>query len=490
MNGFGLNAAVQAFPSAYEFGRSLVGQDNATQERLFKQQLLRDELALKNRQAEDELAYRTGLINAQNYQNETARQEAESRAKLQGAQKNQITEMLPVEKARVEAQTGGIRSETQERDSLLQPKIGLIRAQGENYGASSGHLKAETKDLNMEVEAKQKHQEYVDALPKFIADPYSVSPEHRTRITQEIGMMANPHAGAAVELFDKATKLYQNTGSKELFNDELKSTMGKALQPLIDQNTNAPPGSYRFVEFEPAQGGVLMKLQKVDPRSGQPLSDAPVYVTNGRVPMAEGGVPTVLTPDDVHGVLGGLRDAADWQNNNPEVAEELRGLALDSAGTATAGEAAKNRALRVSAQIKGEKDARVREAKDRQESTRYRTALMKDLMSKIDTMAGFDAKDFEHPDFLSMGNTRDVAAIQQVMKLRQNLSATVSSKIKDMTLEDLSKVTADDILSNRSFGALVHGYTAAVRNKGVGASAGGYTPPTTGGIQNSSAYQQ
>ena len=490
MNGFGLNAAVQAFPSAYEFGRSLVGQDNATQERLFKQQLLRDELALKNRQAEDELAYRTGLINAQNYQNETARQEADARANLQGIQGNQITEMLPFEKKRVEAQTGGIQAETTERNTLLQPRVGLVGAQAANYGASTGHLNKQTQDLGMDVEAKQKHELYKAALPQFLQDPYSVSPELRALISTEVGMMANPHAGPAVELFDKATKLYQDTGSRELFNDELKSTMGKAFQPMIDQNTNAPPGSYRFVEFEPAQGGVLMKLQKVDPRSGQPVSDAPVYVTNGRVPMAEGGVPTVFRPTDVHGVLGGLRDAADWQNTNPEVAEELRGLTLDSAGTTTAAEAAKNRALRVSAQIKGEKDANLREAKDRQESTRYRTALMKDLMSKIDTMAGFDAKDFENVDLMSMGKTRDVAAIQQVMKLRQNLSATVSSRMKDMTLEDLSKVTADDILSNRSFGALVHGYTAAVRNKGVGSSAGGYTPPTTGGIQNSSAYQQ
>ena len=257
------------------------------------------------------------------------------------------------------------------------------------------------------------------------------------------------------------------------------------MQPLIDQNTGAAPGSYRFAGFEPAEGGgVRMKLAKTDPKSGQPLSTENLYVTDGRVPMADGGVPSVFAPSDVHHVLSGLRSAADWQKANPEVAQELWEMNQAHSGVHDGATYAKNRASMALARAKAEKDDAKLEQTMRTQEGKIRNALTADFVKRLDEMAGFDPKDFVDVD--KDGNqTRNTAEIQQAKRAREEAIQEFRAQIKDMPFEALQRWDADSALGTPVMQETIAPYLARSRRSPSGSS---YTPPTQGGIQNSPAY--
>lgn len=504
-NGFGLNAAVQAFPSAYEFGRSLVGQDNASLDRAFKEKALAAEMAMKQQQMEDEAAYKAGVLRNTDYANRTQRMEADSIGDYRGIQGRVLAEGAPYENRERAARTSRIEQmlpvELQDARSVIAARNDQNRREGELHPlnmegkrVNADYMRTMNRQMGASADAQQlKNQEweaedrYGKVLPKIIADPYdpSISPEDRRRALAEAGVMANPHAERAVQLFDAATAHYQKTGKQDLFNDELRLEMGKALQPLIDQNTGSAPGSFRFAGFEPAEGGgVRMKLAKVDPKSGQPLSTENLYVTNGRVPMADGGVPSVFTPSDVHHVLSGLRSASDWQKANPDLAQELWEMNQAHSGVHDGATYAKNRASMALARAKAEKDDAKLEQTMRTQEGKIRNALTADFVKRLDEMAGFDSKDFVDVD--KDGNqTRNTAEIQQAKRAREEAIQEFRAQIKDMPFEELQRWDADSALGTPVMQETIAPYLARSRRSPTGSS---YTPPTQGGIQNSPAY--
>lgn len=504
-NGFGLNAAVQAFPSAYEFGRSLVGQDNASRDRAFKEKTIAAEMAMKQQQMEDEAAYRAGALRNSDYANRTQRMEADSMGNYRGiqgqvlvegapfenqeraARTNRINRLLPLEVAGTQSEINA-RNDQNSRANAMHPLEMAGKQANTDYMGNASRQMGQSADAqtlkNQEWEAEDR---YGKVLPKIIVDPYdpSISPEDRRRALAEAGVMANPHAERAVQLFDAATAHYQKTGKQDLFNDELRLEMGKALQPLIDQNTGSAPGSFRFAGFEPAEGGgVRMKLAKVDPKSGQPLSTAPLYVTDGRVPMADGGVPTTFTGGDVHQVLSGLRSASDWQKANPDLAQELWEMNQAHSGVHDGATYAKNRASMALARAKAEKDDAKMEQTMRTQEGKIRNALASDFIKRLDEMAGFDAKDFVDVD--KEGNqTRNTAGIQQAKRAREEAIQEFRAQIKNMPFEELQRWDADSALGTPVMQETIAPYLARSRRS---PNASSYAPPTRGGIQNSPAY--
>jgi hypothetical protein len=486
-NGFGLNAAVQAFPSAYEFGRSLVGQDNASLERAFKQKLLTQELAQKQQQLDDEAAYRAEQMRVQDYANQTQRMATEGINNYHlgtlGVQQQLAPSQIDENRARADSLSWGVR----EGQQKLPGQLRFQDVQNQYYGGMTDSMAAKTVEQKMQNKEREDEDAYGAALPKLIDDPFNadVTPEQRRRFMTEAGIMANPAAEKAISLIDAAQAEYAKTGKQDLFNDELKQATGAALQPLIDQNTGSAPGSFRFAGFEQVPGGVTMRLQKVDPKSGQPLSTEPVYVTNGRVPMAEGGVPTVFSAKDVRNVMAGLRSAADWQRANPELAQDMQDMAMAHTGAHDASTYARNRVMLSTARYKSAKDDASRARMEQKDAERLRMALVQDAIKRIDSLSGYSEKDFVETDPKTGQTTRNTAAVQNAMKLRQKAMAEVSRGLKGATLEQLMGITADEIIGSNAVAPLVNEFVNSARPMGSGP---GYVPPSTGGIQNSSAY--
>ena len=486
MNGFGLNAAVQAFPSAYEFGRSLVGQDRESLAQAFKEKLMSQEMAQNQQKIDDEAAYRAEQARIQDYAGQTDRMNAMGLQAVRDQAIRHADRKLPYELKSLGVNNAYTQEKTRDLSEMRPYEQRGKDASAAYMSSMGGYQKAKTDEQEFVNQENQAERDYDDAMTRLAVDPFAegVSDAHRQRFMTESGMMANPNAGRALALLDAATAQFQKTGDRALFNDELKQATGAALQPLVDQNTSAAPGSYRFGGFDQVPGGVTMRLKRVDPGSGQPVSTEPLYVTNGRVPMANGGVPTVFSPQDIRQVMAGLRAADDWQKANPEMSRRLQNMAIAHGGARDRSTYAKNLAMLEKADMASVKDAGKQAQLEDKHKESMRKALISDVMADADKRASFNEKDFVTED--DMGKSRNTPAIQRVMAARQRIKAEIESALQKGNLEDLAGITPGEIAQHSKIRALVDEYIRLSR--GVGVAGANYAPPTSGAIQNDPTY--
>lgn len=488
-SGIGLNAAVQAFPAGYEFGRSLFGQDSASLAQAYKEKAMGVEMALRQRQMEDEAAYRAGQLRNAEAATQVERDRLSLADKIQTGTLKIAADAAPGEIALTYARANSITGENNRENQKLPGQLAYTTSMTGVNNAATGEHEANTTAKQYALGNQKDSDAYADAIPKLVDDPNdpSVDVKYRNRFLTEAGLMSNPNAGKAHDMFMAAKKQYEETGDASLFNDELRSVVGSALAPMIDQNTSAPPGTYRFAGFEPAPGGFHMKLNKVDPSSGQPVSNTPIYLTNGRVPMAEGGVPTVLTPKDVNQILGGLRAAGDWQKIDPELAADMQDIRETHVRGVDPETQMKNLTTRRVARYRAIKDKDKQEQLLQKESKKTRAALETAVMAEVDRLAGFSSKDFVTKDGYGNADGRDTRAIQGVMEARNRVVAELQANLRDLDIDSLLKLDSSYIVNSPALRGLLANYQSAARSH---QSAEPYQSPTQGGVVNSSAYSR
>ena len=494
LNGFGLNAAVQAFPAMYEFGRSLFGQDSASKAQAFKEKQAEIELALKQREMDDNAAYRQGVLAAQNYSNETQRIGTDNTYKigdrtvgvseylapfqgahynaqnrLSGVQADRITAMTPVEVQEGQARIGQIGAQTNRINTMTPWEAQEAQSRIQLQGAQGGLIGAQTvasRDANSRANERQPwdmrglkadvnkaelgnrwEQEYFDdekRHQRFEADPFdrSLSPEDRRRVEIQRSIQFNPHAAEAVQAFDEASNRYVATGDAKAFSPEVVAAVGRGIQPLLDLNTNYAPGTLQFNGFEPVEGGVRVRLQKKTPDGRVEQT----YLTEDRGNLSEGSNPKVFSGQELHQMLGGLREIAGAQANNPEYASLQQDMDQARKMSRNRVEYEHNlytlRSQRAQNQRTAEKDAQSdadKAQKALEHAAAMRGALAKDALDELDAI---------HPiSQMRPEEGKPTPQYQQLMQARARLDAAIRSATADAEPGELIRAHPTDVFN-------------------------------------------
>ena len=497
--GLGFAAAMDALPAAFNFGKSLVGQDDASLDRALREKAMVADAALKDRQLRDSAIYQQGQLDAQRVQNEnqrygidvtsrhytdqaalqdfsnrTARQHYENTDDIQKRELGLKASEIPVINRLREAQISAANGAEDRASRGFQTEQDYRGALARQANAGAGGLELQTRQAQ-EIDDERRD------IQTFLDNPYSLPPEKQRRFATELGVISHPDAGRAVQMFDQAVADYQKSGKKDLFNDKLRTTLAGPLQPLVDQNTNAEPGTYVFDGLEQAEGGVKMKLRLNPSLSGKAPAGTEkyqqLYVTNGRTPMAEGGEATVFAPQDIHQLLGGLRSGADWQKSNPDLAQAAQDSIAARSGAKNYSDFVKNKWMIEESRLQGAGNRAGYDQKMVEFEEKTRDALEKDVIRAIDDMSGFDAAKYANGD----GDRAGQAAIQAIQQKRQRAIAAVREGLKNTPPEALRRMTADGILGTPALAPLLDEFRSSVVNPGTEP----YAPSSqTGAINN------
>jgi hypothetical protein len=486
MNGLGLSAAVNGFQTGFNFGKSLVGQDDESLNRELKNKIASTELALKDKALNEDALYHQGVLAAQNYQNRTGRLGVENTADYQkgvlsGQDYRNTTDRIQTNQ-QGQYQQGVLANQDRQaqiEEAKLPSQIGR-----ENAAARLNSSVTAQNEWDLSQQ-KGMDQERSDE-ERFSEDPFSVSPEVRQRIQTKFQMMTNPHAQPAVEALDKAIAEMPTKG-EEAFTPEVRNRVGLALQPLLSQGIGKEDGAgmkttdIQFDRFVPAPGGVKMQVKvtkaskETDP-NGAPLRTAThsAFITDGRLAEVDGGQATTFSPQMVHQVIGGLKGAGEFQSLHPELAQDMHDSQAAYAGAKTRADYIKNRGMIENARLQGQEKTAETERKQADHAEKLRSALEKDALDSLDNVAGFNAKNFTED---GRQNTR---AIQNIMKAREDTVAAIRNGLRQMTPEQLARVNGSEILNTQAIRPLMDTFRSSV----VASEGEPQSAPTRGGIQN------
>jgi len=498
--GLGFAAAMDALPAAFNFGKSLVGQDDASLDRALREKAMVADAALKDRQLRDSAIYQQGqldaqrvqnanqrfglestkkhyddLVELQDYSNQTTRQHYENANDIQKRELGLKASEIPYINRLREAQINTARGVEDRANRGFETEQAYRRGLTRQAEAGAGGLEMETR------QAKEMDDERRD-IQTFLDNPYALPPEKQRRIATELGFSTHPDAGRAAGLFDKAVAEYQKTGKKDLFNDDLRKALGGPMQALIDQNTNADPGTYVFDGLETGDGGVKVKLRLNPELSGKSPAGTEhyqqLYITDGRAPMAEGGKASVFAPQDIHQLLGGLRSGADWQKSNPELASAAQDALAARSGAKNYSDYVKNQMMILESRLQGAGNRAGYDQKMVEYGDKLRDATEKDVIRAIDDMSGFDAAKYTNG---GDGDRTGQAAIQDIMQKRQRVIDEYRRRVNGMPPDMLRRTTPGELLNQPSMRDLLDDFRRSVVNPGTEP----YAPSSqTGAINN------
>lgn len=373
LSGFGLNAAVQAFPAMYEFGRSLFGQDSASKAQAFKEKQAEADLALKQKQLEDEAAYRAGMLRGQDFQNQTSRMGVENAYNLGNRglanqeydsvtratlgfgnlgvaqehnriSRDQVNNAFTLGQGNLKVAQGqlGVAQQSANdirdfRTASIEAEKARIRQEGERIGLTRQELDARIKHLDEQTRGLRLDNNFQDNLDKELAaessleerfqnDPLSLSEKDLTKL----GMRYNRHAKEAAEAFNEAADRWVASNGKDtrMFSPEVVAAVGRGIQPLLDMNTKYPKGSLRFDGFEPAEKngerGVLVRLKKTVAGDDGQMRTTPTYLTEGRGDTAEGFEARIFTGRELNQMLSGLQSVGELQEKHGDLSADMQ----------------------------------------------------------------------------------------------------------------------------------------------------------------------
>lgn len=457
ISGLGMAAAIDAIPKGYEFGLRLMGQDEGALQREEQAKQAAAQLALQDR-------YQQGVLQNQEFANLTHRLDAENMNRYRMGGLGLERGIQPYKIAGLQASTRGQELENQYYPAVTQQKMDTDAAHAfaltkgvDNEAAlipsKIGYTNALARESNSRASEQEannafttQQQQEVEALRRFSEDPWhpDISDAQRQALFTKYRFMGNPAARNAVKAFDEGWTKFQG-GDKQAYTPEVQKAMGEALQPLIDQNTNLPPGSLEFDTLEPMEGGVAIKLRKykISPE-GRKYDPETTYLTEGREPMAMGGKVRVFTPQTIHQVLGGLRSAVDFQDLHPELANDVYEQGLAGQMSFGKGPAAYHQQLYKlqAARAKGEKDAAKAAEQDIERVSTLRQGFTKGAMSVVDQVYSPQA-------IRTKEGEKSTPYQQQLAAARENLKRVVENHLKGAPKEVLLDGNPRALFSDR-----------------------------------------
>ena len=496
LSGFGLNAAVQAFPQMYEFGRSLFGQDNASKAQAFKEKQAEAELALKQREMEDMAAYRAGVLRGQDFQNQTGRmgvnnaydlgvrgadiqqQNADTSRKgvdnayalgVRGAdiqQQNADTSRTQVENAgkyqqgQIEVAQGhlGVAQRANEdlrnyRAAAIRNEEARIRQEGQRIGLSETEIKARIDHLGEQTRGLRGENQFNEAMQaemaadKTLEDRFDEAPTSLSKSEMaKLNMRYNPHAKEAAQAFDEAANAYVRTQDPKVFTPEVVAAVGRGIQPMLNLNSKYGDGALQLEGFEPANengmGGVRVKLRKTVKGDDGQMHTTSTYLTEDRGDLADGAKPRIFTGQELHQMLSSLRSIGELQDRHQEVASDrqLRLQAWKLSGGTNQGY---QKALwdLTQGQLAANATAEEKALKEAEYLAKQRGANVKDVMTALDNV--HNIRSLEPYD-----GTRGTPEYQNLMAARE--------KLQSATTEAMQAASRDALRDGDPMGILNH----------------------------------
>lgn len=415
----GFASAVDALPTYFEFGKSLVGQGKEDLDRAMKEKLATQDLglraseqALREEQDKRLMDYRYADLERQRAYENNQLDLNRRKAGLDERVFNEST--LP----RTRAEVDNTNSMARARDALSPLNQEQVRAETGQINANTAKLKTQAEQEAYLLKQQKEQNDYAEGMRMFIENPYDTRLDDNTRreLATHFGIMANPEAKDAYTAITGAMQ------SGTPATPEQIAMVGRVLQPIIDQG--GPNQTFLGFEPLPDHSGVRIKLRNAQGKE--------VYMTKGRRPVAQGDAPDSFTPAEIGQVLGLLRNAADWQDAHPEARDELADMDEARRFSRTPGEYRTIMYQRAKDRYNRDRqEEKAKEHDDRVMSQR-RDKLIKDFDKWYTN---------QFPD-MDMMSEQEQKAIQ---KRKSELLSDWSQKLHGATLEQLLDLDASDL---------------------------------------------
>ena len=150
-------------------------------------------------------------------------------------------------------------------------------------------------------------------------------------------LVESPHVQPALQALQQAAQAFPEKGPEAFRDPAVTQALGMAFAPLIEQSVGQPLGNGMVVgqvqlsdtELTPANTLKLkLMVQPVDERTGEPGEPYEAWLTENRIPEANGGKAMELTAEEVQQTIAGLGEIAKLQQQSPDQIQQMRAKPL------------------------------------------------------------------------------------------------------------------------------------------------------------------
>lgn len=516
-----------ALKGGYELGQAVFGQDEASRKQALMEKQLGLESALRVKQLEDEQAYRQGaLANDQernrimdvqgirNYGLGTGELSARNRGievqrelGLAGVDTARRDQNIRAHNQKVLAELEGRRinidaaykrgmlghQEYQDQMAYIDTltKQAMVGAQVPYYGALRSNAELETKAKQAELQDRDNTLNVRQALGDITFNGkalHEFPEEMQNQLRPFLGYVFNPEHKKNLDVIRTirpgATLTPEQLGAvSSSVQDYLNEGVGVA------DSTGAKTSAIRFKSLEPGSEPGKFRVRiavdkdtfdangnptgKVTLGEGDGKNAEPMYITQGRQAIGDGGQPLEVSVDDLSRLVGGMGKLGALHETHPEYLQAGREALGDHQGASSSADVLKNRLARL--KEKGGDPSKIAET-----TGKLRSTLESDSTKQLMDLLGYDEKNYTlKSDTPGESGAPDVARIQSIQGQVAQLKGALQEGIKQIPDDQLDKWTPQQILEK-----LAPGISKVQQSIIPQAGTAAEPPRTTGGIYN------
>lgn len=150
-------------------------------------------------------------------------------------------------------------------------------------------------------------------------------------------LVESPNIQSALQALQQAAQAFPEKGPDAFRDPAVTQALGMAFAPLIEQSIGQPLGNGMVVgqvqladtELTPANTLKLkLMVQPVNEQTGEPGQPYEAWLTENRIPEANGGKAMELTAEEVQQTIQGLGEIAKLQQQSPDQIQQMRAKPL------------------------------------------------------------------------------------------------------------------------------------------------------------------
>ena len=150
-------------------------------------------------------------------------------------------------------------------------------------------------------------------------------------------LVESPNIQPALQALQQAAQAFPEKGPEAFRDPAVTQALGMAFAPLIEQSVGQPlgdgmvVGQVQLADTELTPNNTLklkLMVQPVNEQTGEPGQPYEAWLTENRIPEANGGKAMELTAEEVQQTIQGLGEIAKLQQQSPDQIQQMRAKPL------------------------------------------------------------------------------------------------------------------------------------------------------------------